>query len=304
MGKDGIVVAGVLGILAVIAIWRWADAILWALGWPRRYLRARGYEHELARHTARALLDEIERPATYATVTIARAEVTGKPPWPDLEPLPPDELGPLAAQWQSAIEAAGEPLPEWADPYADRVGAYGLNSGSSGSDYHGGQFSPWGKRPAPAGNGTGDAGQGEPGSEPYGAPVPAPLILPPGWSQPALPFPGDPDPDDPALDVTWARLVAAWDGAELPVRGDDQDRDGGCAPTESRPAARADVTSVLSPRPFKEATQALSALPPGWAPSKLGTRFDVELAAECARYAREQDADVTDYLERLLGVTW
>jgi hypothetical protein len=34
----------------------------------------------------------------------------------------------------------------------------------------------------------------------------------------------------------------------LPIRGDAQGRDGGCAPLEPRPAARADMTGALSPR--------------------------------------------------------
>lgn len=38
------------------------------------------------------------------------------------------------------------------------------------------------------------------------------------------------------------------DGYTLPIRGDAQERDGGCAPAEPRPAAGADVTGLLSPR--------------------------------------------------------
>jgi hypothetical protein len=46
-----------------------------------------------------------------------------------------------------------------------------------------------------------------------------------------------------ALRALGARLI------KIPIRGDAQGRDGGCAPTEPRPAARADLTGSLSPRP-------------------------------------------------------
>jgi len=290
VGRDGSVVAGVLGVLAVVVIWRWADAVLWALGWPRRYLRARGYEHELARHTARALLEELERPATYATVTIPRAEVSGEPPWPVID-------GP---EWDA--------LPEWAHPYADRSSAHGLNSGSSGSDYHGGELPTAGEGGARRPMGMGTRAAGEPGSELYGAPVPAHPTVTLSYGELELPV----TERDAAIAETWARLSEAWAsegsaGIPQPARDPnsgavERGREGdGATGTATRELAAWAPESARQahPGPLDASSPA-----PGWAPSKLGTRFDVELAAECARYVREQDADVTDYLERLLGVTW
>ena len=49
----------------------------------------------------------------------------------------------------------------------------------------------------------------------------------------------------------------------LPIRGDAQEREGGCAPAEPRPAAGADLTGLLSPRTHQEGTPLLSAPPAG-----------------------------------------
>lgn len=252
MGRD-IVVAGALGVLAVIAVTVWHRELIWLASWPRRYVRARGYEFELARHTAAGLRAELDALPTYATVTIPRADVAGEPPW---EPADPVDYDP---------GRYGLPRPEWADPYAPRYTGFGGNSGSSGSDYHGGELPP--------------------AAPPFGK-----------------------APEDAALDETWARLEQAWaqqgsagipqpardpnSGAE--ERGREDDRSTGTATREhglgslSPLGNPGEATAVASPGPR----------------SRLATRFDVELAAECARFIRDQNADVTDYLERLLGVTW
>jgi len=59
-------------------------------------------------------------------------------------------------------------------------------------------------------------------------------------------------------------------GGQSPHRGDVQGRDGGCVPPESRPAARADLTGSMSPRPTKEGPQAVSTPLPGGTPAFLG----------------------------------
>ena len=59
-------------------------------------------------------------------------------------------------------------------------------------------------------------------------------------------------------------------GGHSSHRGDVQGRDGGCVPPESRPAARADLTGSLSPRPTKEGPQAVSTPLPGGTPAFLG----------------------------------
>lgn len=293
---SGIIVAGVAGVLAVVAVAVWHERIVRVLSWPRRYVRARGYEFELARHTAAGLRAELDA-GTYGTVTygfVDYATTRNGPPWP-LEP-----------RWQSDMEAAGEPLPDWARPDGDRSSAYGLNSGSSGSDYHGGEL------PAAAGGGrTPPAATGGPGSEPYGVTGPA-----------THPF-GD-APEDVALTKTWARLEQAWAqqssaGIPPPARdpnsgaGERGREDDGSTGTATRELALGSpdplgitgrggavpVTPAAAPGP-RDAT-AVASPEPG---SRLVTRFDVELAAECARFIREQDKDVTVYLERLLGVTW
>jgi hypothetical protein len=62
----------------------------------------------------------------------------------------------------------------------------------------------------------------------------------------------------------------------LPNRGDAQEREGGCAPQEPRPAARADLTGLLSPRQVphwdlnQEGPQAPSAPPPEGTPGVPG----------------------------------
>lgn len=309
MGRDGIVVAGVLGVLSVLIVWRWPEPILALLTWPRRYVRARGYEFELARHTAAGLRAELDAtghgPVTYGTV--AYAPVSGEPPWP-LEVShgkPRDyalERTLAEPRWLSDMEAAGEPVPAWAAPDADRSSAYGLNSGSSGSDYHGGELPTAGEggacRPLKA---LGTRAAGGPGSEPYGVTGPATY------------------PDDPALDETWARLEKAWaqeSSAGIPQPARDPNfgavergrEDDGSTGTATRELA------LGSPIPLGS-TGAGGAVPvtPGSAPgsrdaaavaspgpgSRLATRFDVELAAQCARWIREQDRDTWAYLERL-----
>ena len=299
MGRD-IVVTGVLGAAAVLIIYI-ANRVI-VLG--HQYLRARGYEFEYARHTARAMLDDLEGTLTYGTVTIPRAATRRGPPWP--------ELAHDGVLWDLDLEREGIALPEWAEPGADRVTLYGGASGSLGSDYG-----------PPRGRGgwpDGDAGQGGPGSEPSGAPGPAPLQLPPGWSQEPL-FPDFPDvPDDPATDETWARLMRAWGPEE--ARGDAETgpasqpmgsglgREGeGATGTATRDREiglwsplrntgrggdRYYSTAAAPTRP-----PAAAAAGPGWAPTRLGTRFDAELAAQCSAWIREQNADVTGYLERL-----
>lgn len=286
---SGIIVAGVLGVLTVVAVAVWHEPLIRVLSWPRRYVRARGYEYELARHTAAGLRAELDQTLTYATVTIPRADVAGDPPW---EPAEPVDFDP---------RRYGLPLPEWADPYADRYSGYGGNSGSGGSDYHGGEL------PAAAEGGrTQPAATGGPGSEPYGVTGPA-----------THPF-GD-VPEDPAQDETWARLMDAWQarptagswarkgsaGIPQPARdpnsgaGERGREDDGSTGT----ATRALELGSPSPLGITGPGDATAVASPGPG-SRLATRFDVELAAECARYIREQNRDVTDYLERLLGVTW
>ena len=233
MGRD-IIAAGLLGICAVILVTLCHAPLERALTWPRRYVRARGYELELARHTARAMLEELERVPDYRTATLERAEVAGDPPWPVLEP-----------RWQSDLERAGEELPGWAEPRADRVTAFGMESGSSGSDY--------GKAPGawavPADSGTGDTGRGGGrGAEAYAPPLSAPTIT------------GD---DLGPLTDTWVRLEQAW-------------ADGMAAPSVTLEGA----------------------------PTRLGTLFDAVLAAEVSAYIQDQNRDVTEYLERLLGIRW
>ena len=302
MARD-VIAAGVLGVLAVIVIVLVNRAIV--LG--HRYLTARGYEFEYARHTAAAVRAELDaQTQTYGTV--AYAPTRNSPPWPVLEP----------AAWQSDIEASGGELPEWARPDADRVTAYGMESGSSGSDYHGGALpaAAEGDRPPPV--------TGGPGSEPYGVPGPVPLSAPlPGTLTSSLaPFIGD----DPAMDEKWDRLMAAWSregsaGTPLPAERPDSGavergrEDEGSTGT----ATRETLTALGSPNPLGNTGRggavpvtaaaapvpgdAAAAVSPGTG-SRLATRFDVELAAECARYIREQNKDVTEYLERLLGITW
>lgn len=245
MGRD-IVTAGLLGVLAVILVTVGHGPVIRLASWVRAYVRARGYELELARHTAAGLRAELDATQTYATVTIPRADTAGDPPWEPAEPVDYDP------------GRYGLPVPAWADPYADRYSGYGGNSGSSGSDYHGGEL------PAAAEDGRAPSAMGGPGPEPYGVTGPAPR---PFWDA----------PEDTALAETWARLEQAWTGhGEI-----------------------ASVPLVATPGPGG----APAAAPPGPG-SRLATRFDVELAAECARFIREQNSDVTDYLEWLLGVTW
>lgn len=297
MGRD-IIAAGALGVLAVIVVTVWHETILWVASWPRRYVRARGYEHELARHTAAGLRAELDWTPTYATVTIPRADVAGEPPWSPAEPVDYDP------------GRYGLPVPEWADPYADRYTGYGGNSGSGGSDYHGGEL------PAAREGGRPPAVTGEPGSESFGTPGPA-----------TYPF-GD-APEDAALDETWARLERAWleqewaqpGSAGIPPPARDPDsgavergrEDDGSTGTATRARELGSLSPLgitgrggvvpVTPAAAPGSRDATAVASPGPG-SRLGTRFDVELAAECAHFIREQDADVTGYLERLLGVTW
>jgi hypothetical protein len=65
-----------------------------------------------------------------------------------------------------------------------------------------------------------------------------------GWRRGGAPDASPAVPDEVPGSGPAAGLVTL-----LPIRGDAQGRDGGCAPTEPRPAARADLTGSLSPRP-------------------------------------------------------
>ena len=70
------------------------------------------------------------------------------------------------------------------------------------------------------------------------------------------------DRPEPAAPLTGRRHM-------LPIRGDAQEREGGCAPAESRPAAGAGLTGLLSPRPCQEGAPPVSAPPAG--PARLAT---------------------------------
>lgn len=279
MGRD-IVETGLLGILAVVLVMAGYGLVVLAT----RYRRGRGYELEHARHTYGT--------ETYATVTIPRASVAGRPPWAELEPLPAPLPADLEPRWASDMERAGEPLPAWADPEADRVTAFGMGSGSSGSDY--GKTPPRGAWPAPADNGTGDAGRvtrGR-GSEAYGPPAPAPASP---WA----------DDEDGPLGKTWARLEQAWaDGTGAPS-ADPGSKD---APTSPVAAGVVPVTGRPGPGnshgPGGVLAAAAASPGPGWAPTKLGTLFDAVMAAEVSAYIQDQNRDVTEYLEQLLGIRW
>jgi hypothetical protein len=62
----------------------------------------------------------------------------------------------------------------------------------------------------------------------------------------------------------------------LPIRGDAQGREGGCAPSEPRPAARADLTGSLSPRQV-----------PRWDLNREGPRAASAPLTRAATWARE-----------------
>lgn len=271
MGRD-IIAAGVLGICAVIVVTIWHEAIIWVMSWPRRYLRARGYELEQARHTYAAMLAELEPVPDYRTAVLPRADVNGDPPWPELEPV-----------WQSDLEREGRPLPGWADPEADRVTAFGMGAGSSGSDYRTPRPGAWA---VPADHGTGDTARdmfGR-GSEAYGPPAPAPTI-----------------PDDRAQDDTWARLIEAW--ADDPAAA-SATLEGTAAASSPGPVAGDDRHPGPGRDPIPAPVGSIVPHGPGWAPSRLGTLFDAVLAAEVSAYMQDQNRDVTAYLERLLGMRW
>lgn len=288
MGRD-IITAGVLGICAVIVVVYCHPWIERAASWPRRYVRARGYEFELARHTAAGIRAELE---DYTTKVIDRAEVAGDPPWPELEPVDYDP------------SRYGLPLPDWAAPEADRVTLYGGNSGSSGSEY--GLRAPRpGAWPVPADNGTGDTGHDSGrGSEACGLTAPAPTLT------------GD---DLGPKTGSWVRLMDAWtDGTAAPsvtLEGTNA-----ASAPESSPEGFAVLPAgrlagddqragpVCDPNPGAgdviEPPSGSGAAPPApaWESSRLGTRFDAELAAEVSAYIRAQDQEVTAYLAHLLGV--
>jgi hypothetical protein len=278
---DPVLIAGAAGVIVVI-ITAWLGPKFAA--WLERYHRAHGYEAGFARHVLNAGPGKDLDPELCATVTygtVSYAPVSGTPPWPLTEPV-----------WQSDLERAGKPVPGWADPAADRVGAYGLNSGSSGSDYHGGEL------PAAAGTGRrrptgmGTPARGVAGSEAYGPPGQPP---PKTW-----------DDADPALDDTWARLLEAWgDGpaAPSPATGDTEAASSPGTVVADAPAIPGGARSAPGPADGQPPPG------PGWAPSKLGTRFDVELAADAAAYMRAQNRDVAEdmaarlaRLERACGV--
>jgi len=72
--------------------------------------------------------------------------------------------------------------------------------------------------------------------------------------------------------LPWSRVAGrarGWGRTMLPIRGDAQEREGGCAPADSRPAAGAGLTGLLSPRPHQEGAPAASAPPPG--PARMAT---------------------------------
>ena len=251
MGRD-ILAAGLLGAAMVILITILFPRLERVLTWPRHYARARGYEFEFARHTAAALRADLD--ALEPGAIIPRAAVAGEPPWKPAEPVDFDP------------GRYGLPVPEWADPYADRYSGYGGNSGSNGSDY--GRGAEPGVWPTLAGNGTGDGGR-------------------------TSAITGD---DLGPLADTWARLEQAW-------------ADGTAAPSVilEGTAAASSPESDPNPGPGGDAGMVPSgAAPsgPAWAPTRLGTLFDAVLAAEASAYIQDQNRDVTEYLERLLGVTW
>lgn len=285
MGRDVIVATGAAAVLVVGLVYFWPE-ISWALRWPRRYYWARAYDRDRAAHTALAVAVR----ADLDTMTIPRAEVAGAPPWDMLDD---------PTLWQSDLERDGRPLPAWADPGADRVSLFGLNSGSAGSDYGGG-VSPRGRWPGPAGNGTGDPGRGAPGSEPSGAPGPAPLDLPPGWSQPQLPF-DDPDGRDARkFDDTWDRLVNAWGGGLGAPSPDPRSKDAPSSPAKSGPAVGQPPAGPGS-EPTRPPDPAVVVSGAGWAPTRLGTRFDAELAADVSKMIRDMDRECSAYLDDLAG---
>lgn len=280
MGND-ILAAGALGVLAVLVCWLGHDLIVRVCGWPRRYVRARGYELERAQHAARQEWAELERAQRGGVGSMDLAEETAY-----YASLP---------EWDPQSRRGA--LPAWAEPAADRFVGFGGASGSMGSDYgHGLPLEGW---PAPGSGDHGHAG-GAPGSEPSGVPGPAPLDLPPGWSQPALPFPDRPGdmPDDPAQDDTWARILEAWgDGMGAP----SSDPGTADAPT-SPPAGRGDGHRRPVGRAPAKATGAPAAVPVaggGWEPVPPGIAFDACLAGQVARWIRDMDRDVANYLERL-----
>lgn len=275
MGRD-ILAAGLLGAAMVILITILFPRLERVLTWPRHYARARGYEFEFARHTAAALRAELD--ALEPGAIIPRADVAGEPPWKPAEPVDFDP------------GRYGLPVPEWADPYADRYTGYGGNSGSNGSDY--GRGAEPGVWPTPAGNGTGDGGR-------------------------TSAITGD---DLGPLADTWARLEQAWaDGTAAPsvilegtaaASSPESGRQGpaallsGLVASDDQPPAPG---SDPNPGPGGDAGMVPSgAAPsgPAWAPTRLGTLFDAVLAAEASAYIQDQNRDVTEYLERLLGVTW
>ena len=299
MGRD-ILAAGMLGALAVIVITFCHPWIVRAATWPRRYLRARGYELEQARHTYAALLGELERPQTYATVTIPRAQTAGDPPWPELE----DETGYYASlpDWDP-LSTHGA-LPDWAEPGADRVTAFGINSGSSGSDY--GKTPPRGAWPAPADDGTGDAGRvmrGR-GPEACGPPAPAPA-MPENRGPEHFGISGE---DLGPLTATWDRLLTAW--ADDPA-APSVTLEGTNAASSPEPVTAGQLSTGPGRDPMPGPDGDAGTLPrgaapsgPGWAPTRLGTLFDAVMAAEVSAYIQDQNRDVTLYLERLLGMRW
>ena len=77
-------------------------------------------------------------------------------------------------------------------------------------------------------------------------------------------------------------------GYTLPIRGDAQEREGGCAPAEPRPAAGADVTGLLSPRPREEGARLVSAPPAGH--TLLPAPVTEEVMPSAPRLDANQDA--------------
>ena len=111
-----------------------------------------------------------------------------------------------------------------------------------------------------------------------------------------------------ALRTWWAwhrylrALSAETRSITLPIRGDAQGRDVRVRACDSRPAARADLTGSLSPRPHQEGARPVSAPPAG---HTLDSYPDITGALASLRAIRDQLAgqvyDTAEF-ERIVGV--